>query len=386
MESSYTAAIRSIPTRYWLGVALFGLIGLIPLFTTSTELVAIISILYLMIFAITWDVASGYTGALNFGHAFFIAVGGYTTAILNISHNVSPFLSIPAAIVVSALAGVVIGIPALRLRGAYLALVTLVAPAIFYQIIIVKDDIFKGSFGFKTPPTSLAGVGGSSTGSIISVNNQARAIIIDFYITFALMLLIFMILFLYTRSDAGKVLTAIREDEKAVFASGLNPNKHKMFAFILSAATGGLAGAMYVHSSTGFPHPDLLLATTLSLNVIIVSVIGGLGTIIGPLVGGLLFGGFQFMADQTAIQLPFIEQTLADIMPIPTLLIGMVIVYYLPGGLVPWVLDRGKNLATRFTGRTPEPAADGGHTPFEQIVSKSQEELPNRRQEADDEQ
>jgi branched-chain amino acid transport system permease protein len=367
-----------VPARYYLGAAFLLVIGFIPLATTLTQLIPIIGVLYLMMWAISWDVASGYTGQLNLGHAAFIAVGGYTTAILNITHGVSPLVSIPVAMVLSGLAGILVGIPALRIRGAYLALVTLVLPSIFYQIVILRDDIFKGSFGFKTPPTSLAGTGGSATGSLITVDSNAMAVIIDFYLSYAVLIVMFLLLFAYTRTDSGDILSAIREDEDAVIAAGIAPAKHKVFAFTISAMTAGLAGALYVHSAAGFPHPNQLLADTLSLNIVIVSVLGGIGTIVGPLVGAFLFGGLRFLAQDSTVALPMLEQTLSDVVPVVLFVLGIVVVYFRPEGLVPALLQRGdRGLEDEATGRPSEAAADGGTTPVEQVAEKQVEPLPN---------
>lgn len=321
-----------IAPRHLIGGGIILALGILPVAMTSPQLRIIIGVIYLMVFAMTWDVASGYTGQLNFGHALFIAVGGYTTAILNVTYGYSPLISISAAVVMSALAGLVVGVPALRIRGAYLALVTFVAPFIFYQIVLLRDDIFMGSFGFRREPTAFAGL----NDGLILVDVPALATIIDYYVAYALLIFIFLVLYAYTRSPAGPILTAIREDETAVAAVGLNPAKYKVFAFMLSAATGGLAGAMFVHSSVGFPQPDELLVVQLSLDVIIVSIIGGMGTIIGPLIGALLFGGMEFGFDRLG--------PLGDIMPLPMFVLGALIVYFEPRGLVPWAIDIGRSI------------------------------------------
>lgn len=367
--SSGTTGIRSIPMQYWFAAVIVLALGVVPLMTSLTQLVAMTGILYLMMFAMTWDVASGYMGELNLGHAFFIAVGGYTTAILNISHGVSPLLSIPAAIVISAIAGLLIGVPSLRLRGPYLALITLVMPTIFYRLIIVFKGTFKGSSGFNSPPTSFAGVGGTTAGSIIEVSSQPVAVIIDYYIAYAVLIILFVLLVAYTRSDAGRILTAIRADEDAVITSGINPAKHKVFVFMISAATAGFAGAMYVHSAHAFPHPAVLLPPTLSLNVIIISVIGGIGTIIGAIVGALIFGGIEFIAGQLGFQI--LGQSLSDVILIFLFIFAGAVVYYRPEGLVPYFIEKGREWRRTDNDAEPAyPATDGGRTPVEQAVEK----------------
>lgn len=355
----------------FVGLLLFLALALVPIALTTPQLRILIGVVYLMIFGMTWDVASGYTGQLNFGHAFFIAVGGYTTAILNVTHGFSPFISITAAIFVSAIAGLIIGIPALRIRGVYLALVTFVAPFIFYQVVLIRSDIFKGSFGFRRQPTPFAGIGEG----IVSVSSAALATIIDYYVAYVLLIGIFLVLYGYTRSPAGPILTAIREDEEAVSAVGLNPAKYKVFSFMLSAATGGLAGAMFVHSSVGFPQPDELLTAQLSLDIIIIAIIGGMGTIIGPLVGGLLFGGIDFLTGQIEYTIPILNQPLEDIMPLPLFVLGILIVYYEPRGVVPWFT----RMSRRFSSEEVDEEEVDTPSPMERTFERFRDEMPRLR-------
>lgn len=352
----------------FLGLLLFLALGLVPVALTTPQLRILIGVVYLMVFGMTWDVASGYTGQLNFGHAFFIAVGGYTTAILNVTHGYSPFISISVAILISAIAGLVIGIPALRIRGVYLALVTFVAPFIFYQVVLLRSDIFMGSFGFRRQPTPFAGIGDG----IISVSSSALATIIDYYVAYVLLVGVFLVLYGYTRSPAGPILAAIREDEEAVASVGLNPAKYKVFAFMLSSATGGLAGAMFVHSSVGFPQPDALLTAQLSLDIIIIAILGGMGTITGPLIGGLLFGGIDFLTGQIEYTIPIINQPIGDLMPLPLFVLGILIVYFEPRGLVPWFTKVSRKLSSE---EVEEEEVDTP-TPLEKTFERFRDGLP----------
>jgi len=316
---------------------LFLSLALIPVVTTTETLFPIIGILYLMMFAMSWDVASGYMGALNFGHTFFIAVGGYTSAILNIQFGLSPLLSIPFAILLSAIAGLIIGLPTLRLQGAYFALVTLVVPNLFLQIVILFKEITGGARGMAQPPTELVGIAGNNLDKLINVRDPAFAAIAEYYLTLAILIFMYLFLYAYTRSNAGEILTAIREDENALRVSGINPEKHKVFSVILSSTLAGFAGALYVHSSSGFPAPNSLLTFRLSLDVIIIAVIGGIGTIVGSILGTILFGGIQFISTQVHSNVLGVK--ISDLIQISTFGIGMVIVYYKPGGALAWIDD-----------------------------------------------
>ena len=106
---------------------------------------------YFGMFAMSWDTVSGYTGEISFGHALFFAVGGYTSTLLNLGYGISPALSIPAGVVLAAVAGVLIGVPALRVRGPYLSLITLVAPLILLQVFVIFGNIFGGELGLSAP-------------------------------------------------------------------------------------------------------------------------------------------------------------------------------------------------------------------------------------------
>lgn len=338
-----------ISLKYYAGLALLVVLGLIPFISTASQLLPLISLLYLMIFGITWDIASGYTGQLNFGHAFFIAIGGYTTAILNATYGVSPLVSIPVAVITGAIAGLAIGIPVLRLRGPYLALVTFVLPPIFAQLVILRDDIFKGTFGF-TSLTSL--VAPPEYPSLIQVPTTAVRTIIDYYIAYILLVLFATIFFVYTRTYAGEILKAIRQNEDALEASGISAPKHKVAAFVVSAASGSLAGAFFVHSQAGAANQGSLLGPTLSLEIIIVSIIGGIGTVIGAVSGTLIYGGTRFLIGEFSFSL--FAATSYDISQIVVFLVGIAVVYYEPQGFNPWLVEKASRFRHRVVSEDPE--------------------------------
>jgi branched-chain amino acid transport system permease protein len=244
------------PLRHKLGIV--GLLGLavLPVLLTPLQALQIAGAYFFAMFVMSWDAVSGYTGQISFGHGVFFAVGGYASALLNIRMGIDPLLAIPAGVVAAALAGLVIGVPALRLRGPYLSLVTLIVPLIVAQIFNVYSNIFGGTQGLVSPPPDrLLGLG-------------SGAPIMTYYVAFGLFVVILAVLLAVTRSDAGKVFTAIRESEDAVSSAGLNPAKFKIFAFVLSAGIGGLAGAAFVHT-VGEPTPNALLDLFVSIEIII---------------------------------------------------------------------------------------------------------------------
>ncbi|HET7324857.1 MAG TPA: branched-chain amino acid ABC transporter permease, partial [Halococcus sp.] len=250
---------RTLPLRHRLGVLGLIVLALLPVVLNPLDALTMAAALFFAMFVMSWDVVSGYTGQISFGHGVFFAVGAYTTTLLNLGFGIPPLVSIPAGVVLAAVAGVLIGVPALRLRGPYLSLVTLIAPLILLQIFVYYSDIFGGELGLSSPESLLG-----------------YAPYANYYLAFFLFLFILLVLLAVTRSNAGAVFTAIREDEDAVAAAGLNPAKFKTFAFVFSAAIGGLAGAMFVHTPVGSPRPSVLFTVVVNVEVIIAAILGGM--------------------------------------------------------------------------------------------------------------
>jgi branched-chain amino acid transport system permease protein len=368
---------RSLPLRHQFGLVGLVLLAIFPLFVPTTDIPTFIGAIYLMLFAMSWDAVSGYTGQISLGHAFFFTLGGYGSAILNIQHGLNPFLSIPIATAVAALGGLLIGVPALRVRGPYLALITLILIPITRQLFVLFSDSFLfiapeglgGNSGFTTPTTPLVGAQPGAVVTVGELGGLGRFVVgnlASYYVAFLLFLIVLVVLLAITRSDAGNVFKAIQADENAVAASGLNPAKFKIFAFVLSATVGGLAGAMAVHSPALNPLPQQLLTIELSLTVIIAAVIGGIGTIVGAAVGAFAFELTEFIFGLSTLQfqLPLIGQSLEDLFPLPLFLIGVLTLFFLPEGIVPGNIELGRDALAWLRQRRGdrEAAADGGES------------------------
>jgi branched-chain amino acid transport system permease protein len=348
---------RNFPLRHKLGV--LGLVGLaiLPVFIGPLSALTMTSAMFFAMFTMSWDAVSGYTGQISFGHGVFFTIGAYTTTLLNLGFDVSPLLSIPAGIVLAAVAGILIGVPALRLRGPYLSLVTLIAPLILLQIFIFKSGIFGGELGLSSPP------------SLLGFSPYA-----NYYLAFGLFLFILAVLLAVTRSNAGAVFTAIREDEDAVSAAGLNPAKFKIFAFVLSAAIGGLAGAMFVHTPQGSPRPSVLLTLVVNIEVIIAAILGGMGTIVGAAIGGIFFYLLREWLSGVGWVVPVIGTPVSEIDFLVFSVITLLLLFFLPGGFLRAGLRSGQRVIDRLgMDNDQTPATDGGQTPLEQTIEKYRE-------------
>lgn len=406
-----------LPLRHQLG--LLGLLGLILLPTQlyPRQVQPMIGIVFLMMFAMSWDVVSGYTGQLSFGHAFFFALGGYGSAILNLQHGLHPVPSILIATVVAAIGGVLVGLPALRLRGPYLSLVTLIVPLILAQLFIlwnnslaiplplveaeipIAPDGFGGQSGLAVAPDPLIG---PSERAVITVGGDDPyqvQVLGNYYLALGVFSVVLATLLAVTRSTAGSIFTAIREDEDAVQSAGLNPAKYKLFAFVLSAAVGGLASAVYVHSMAGYPQPSEILNIGLSINVIVMTILGGMGTIVGPIIGALAFGATTALINvldeinvvlpilgqiQYDVVVPFIEKDLEELKPLPLLTIAILTLVYMPEGILPYNIKEGREVLRKLRGEETETEGGGdgddgeSHregTPLGTAVEKYREEM-----------
>jgi len=363
--------LRDLALRHRLGILGVCLLGLVPLLAQPRELNQFTKVLYLMMFAISWDVVSGYTGQLSFGHAFFFALGGYGTSV-TVNQHLLPLASdlgltlgpvgtvlvilggIVGGTLVAALGGVLIGVPALRLDGPYLSLVTLIAPLLLYQSLIIFSESLPvlapgglgGTSGLLNSPPSFVGIGGLNTA--VTVDQQWVEAVAQYYISFLALLIVLAVTYGVTRSAAGSVFTAIREDEDAVRSVGMNPAKFKIFAFVLSAAIGGFAAAVWMHAGpSGAPNTENLFGSgriDLSINVIVIAIIGGMGTIVGSIVGALFFAFADTVIGGLDVAIPFTGLEIKDTTPLPTFLLGMLALVFLPRGIVPELTRFGRRL------------------------------------------
>ncbi len=250
---------------WWFGFAL--IMALIPLFLSTRSVRIFIFANYLAVFAMSWDILSGYTGYISFGHPFLIGIAGYTTAMMTHHLGTPLYLSIPIAIVVTMAAGTLFFFPALRTRGTYFALVTLAFMEVTYRLMeVLKPEITGGTRGLTGLP--LLAMGATP----------------NYYISLTVMLLIGIGLWAVGRSGVGTVLGAIRMDEGAVRSAGLNTSRFKLFAFTLSALVAGIGGAFYTHY-LGSISPRAMFDITFLFTILIAALIGGEHTIVGPIMG-----------------------------------------------------------------------------------------------------
>jgi len=263
--------IRSL--RWWLIV--IAVMCVLPLFVPMSVTRLLIMGSYLAIFAMSWDMMSGYTGYVSFGHPFLIGLAGYVTAFLSHQEGFQPlhlilpmYVTIPLGVAAAVGGGMLFFLPSMRVRGPYFSLVSLAFMEILHRLIIaIRPEYTGGDRGLPHLPSVVMGA------------------VPNYYLALGLMFATAIGLWYVGRSNIGGILKAIRMDEDVVEASGISTYRFKRFAFLLSAATAGLGGAFYTHYLASI-NPRRAFSATFLLDIIIAAVVGGMGTITGPIFGG----------------------------------------------------------------------------------------------------
>jgi branched-chain amino acid transport system permease protein len=265
---------------------------------------ALIPIYFIAILGL--NVLTGFSGQISLGHGAFMAVGGYTTAILmsdqqlqllghTFSNDMRDLLTIPIAGVVAGATGFLFGIPALRLTGLYLALATF-AFAVALPALIKKYESFTGG----SNGINLFGLEGH-TGGIAGVDVLGRHQTWNdymYFLTWAVAGLMFLLAWLLLRGGFGRALRAIRDSEVAAASSGVSPATYKTLAFAVSAFYAGVAGSLYAIHTT-FVNPDVF-NILLSLFLVVGAVVGGLGVLWGGVLGAVFVVYVRRLADEAS--------------------------------------------------------------------------------------
>ena len=259
---------RRLRTDLRVALAILAVLAVVPAFVSSPYWLGILIVsIYFALLALGWNLLAGFTGQFSLAPAAFAMLGAYATALLDYHWKVPLALGIPAAIVGTALLGLALGRIVLRLQGPYLALTTLSFAEIARVVIGNSHEFTRGDQGLNVPTLMQSRVG-------------------YYYFFLAVLLGVVVGLFLLMRGRAGRFWLAIRDDSTGAESRGIDVVRYKTFAFALSCAICGLAGSLYgTFSQLVSPELGLLLQTGLVISMV---VIGGMGTLTGPIVGALL--------------------------------------------------------------------------------------------------
>ncbi len=307
--------------RVLVGLVLVGLL-VTPLFAGNYMLHLLNLSLLAVIGAVGLNLLTGYCGQVSLGHASFLAIGAFTTAILGQRYGMPFFVTIPVSCIIGALIGFVVGLPALRFRGIYLAITTLAMHyAIIYLLTVYQSNIGPSATAGITVPSPSVG------GFVIATPRNWFYVLL----LFALLVVIFGINL--ARSYIGRAWVAIRDRDIAAEASGINVTRYKLLAFMISAALAALAGSLGAY----FTSVVTVEEYTLELAIIYLAmiIVGGMGSIAGAVMGAFFITLMPFGIEHLFELLPWRIGTTA--FGIQQAAIGLAIIGFLlfePDGLV----------------------------------------------------
>lgn len=271
----------------WISIAAFAVavpvIAVLPSRISDFRVLQLAEVGIYLIALVGLNILTGYTGQISLGHGAFMAIGGYTTAILMVDHGVKDVYTIPLAGLVAGAVGLAFGIPALRLSGLYLALATF-AVAVSLPSLIKRFEGFTGGGQgislFGIPEHTGDGPDGVSVlGRQLTFNEWM------YYVTWVIALLGIALAWLLLRGRFGRAFRSVRDSETAAVSSGVSLARYKTLAFGISAMYAGVAGALFAMSKA-FVNPDSF-PVRLSIELVVGIVIGGLGALSGLVVGAV---------------------------------------------------------------------------------------------------
>ena len=300
-------------------VALIALLGLVPAFADTYFLKLFTRILILAIFAMSLDLLIGYTGLVSFGHAAFFGLAAYMLHLVSPEYDaVNALWALPVCILAAGGAAAAIGALSVRTRGIYFIMVTLAfAQMMFF---LFHDSKFvggsDGAFIYFKPVIALFGV------TLLDMEDR----IVFYYLCLAFLSLSYLFLLMILRSPFGQVIQGIKVNEQRMLALGYNTYVYKLVSFIIAGMVAGLAGFLFA-AIDGFVAPQLLSWSESGIAMMIV-ILGGMGTLFGPILGAVGYVGLEEVFKSHGI-VGFV----ADHWQIPMGLFVIAVVLFLPSGL-----------------------------------------------------
>jgi branched-chain amino acid transport system permease protein len=292
----------------WAIVIALVVMATVPTWASGYVLGVLTIAYYFGVFAMSWDLLFGYAGEVNFGPTFLIALGAYTAGMLNSYTGVSLWLGTLAGAAAAVVGGVMLALPALRLRGPYFGLVTLVAVLLLQKLIVAFAGFTGGEIGMTVP-------------AVLAIDPAT-----NYYYSFVFLAVSAAILTALARSPMGLILQATGQDPIEAQALGFNVTKHKLAAFVVSAFFSGLAGALYVFY-LGTVSVGSVLDLSIAVQIIIAAVLGGRRTILGAVAGAVfLIAAAEYL------------RPIGELSNFVVAAVALVVLMFFPNGLLGWIL------------------------------------------------
>ncbi|NUO86285.1 MAG: branched-chain amino acid ABC transporter permease [Cupriavidus sp.] len=306
-----------------------------PLVTPNSYYLTVMTLAFIYAIAtLGLNLITGYTGQLNLAHGGFMAIGAYTLGILTVDHQVPFWLAFVLAGVLCMVLGYVVGVVSLRLKGHYFSIFTMCVGYIIYLLIEKWESLTHGTVGLIGIPVPAA-IGPLSFDSV-----QAQ-----YYLVLAFLALGVFLMHRIVTSLLGRSFMAVRNSDALAEALGINLMRTKVLSFVLSVGYAGFAGALYA-GQVRFLGPDIA-RTDLTFDMVMSMLVGGIGTLFGPLLGAVL--------------VPWITQSLQFMQDYRMLVFGPVLVLliiFVPDGIVgSYLKKQARKAAAERRGKLAQPSA-----------------------------
>jgi len=305
--------IKGKINKYLVMALLAILVLIVPHIAPNLYIVQIINMIGIyIILAIGVNILTGYSGQLSFGQAAFYGIGAYSAALLNTNYGLPFAIVLPIAIIITAVFGIILAIPAIKVKGPYLALVTIAFGEVVRIVMVNWKEVTKGTAGIVgiDPPI----VFGYRFDNLVSY----------YYLILAFVIIGLTYQSILIKSRTGRAFIAIREDSQAAELTGINVVSYKIKAFVISAVYSAVAGVLYA-MMIRYISPDTFTSNDSSI-IIWTAMVGGLGTLIGPVLGGIIM-----------TILPEALRGLGNFRLVIYGLILMLVIVRYPGGLSPYL-------------------------------------------------
>jgi branched-chain amino acid transport system permease protein len=315
-------------------VLIIGLVALVPLLITSNlGMQYVINMLLFAYFAAAWNIIGGYAGQLAIGNGVYVGIGAYVSTILFAFEDVSPWVGMLAGGIVAAILALLVGSLTFRLSGSYFALATIALLLITRLIFISNNYVFgyhtKGALGLSLPWYGES-----------FINMQFESKSSYFYVMLGLLILCIAVSYWIKSSKSGYYLQAINTNPAAASSLGVNVKGMKLFASMVSAFLTAIGGTFYVQFLSVLD-PDRVLGYDLSVQIILFAIIGGKGTLAGPVLAAMIMTPLQ------DVLRGIVGASVSGLAQVIYAVILMVFVYFLPNGLWPAITDGYQNLRNK---------------------------------------
>jgi len=296
----------------WIGAAVVVIAALLPFWLSAYLLGVLTAAYYFGVFAMAWDLLFGFAGEVNFGPTFLIGLGAYTAAILNSEFGLPIPVCVVAGAIAAVLGGILLAVPALRLRGPYFGLVTLVAVLLLQNFIVIFAGVTGGEIGMTVP-------------DVLSIDEK-----VNYWYALVFLTICAVLLYGLSRSTVGLILQASGQDAVEASALGFNVTKHKIAAFCISALFSGTAGAMLIFYM-GTASINTVIDLAIAVQIIIAAVLGGRRTILGAALGAV----FLIVANEFL-------RPLGQLNTFVVSAVALAVILFFPEGLLGYALHRGE--------------------------------------------